>query len=397
MRRWLLALWLVSAGAGAQPPPVTVGAAVPETGQLADLGAQVRKGLELWRDHVNAAGGLLGRPVVLRLIDDRSEASASLHLYRLLIEAERADLLIGPLGSAATMAAAATAERADRVLVNISGVTAGVQRRGRSQVFHVPAPLSAYAEGPLALVQAAGHKTLQVLARNGPRAREAADQLAEQAKRSGLQAVVRLTAPGATDYRDEIAAARARNAEAWIAYGIAEDAAEMVKSFKRIGYAPWLFLAQGAAEPEFIDRVGQDAEFTLGLAAYEPRAKSAANAAFVAAWRERWSQAPGALAAHAYAGGLVLAEAVRAAGSLEAPRLRAALLALDTETPVGRYRVDRDGLQVGTKPVVVQILEGRREVVWPASLATAQWRLPYPRWDERQVHAPQSDVPVRAW
>jgi branched-chain amino acid transport system substrate-binding protein len=171
----------------------------------------------------------------------------------------------------------------------------------------------------------------------------------------------------------------------------------MVKSFKRIGYAPWLFLAQGAAEPEFIDRVGQDAEFTLGLAAYEPRAKSAANAAFVAAWRERWSQAPGALAAHAYAGGLVLAEAVRAAGSLEAPRLRAALLALDTETPVGRYRVDRDGLQVGTKPVVVQILEGRREVVWPASLATAQWRLPYPRWDERQVHAPQSDVPVRAW
>jgi branched-chain amino acid transport system substrate-binding protein len=397
MRCRLLALWLAATGAWAQPAPVIVGAAVPETGQLADLGAQVRKGLELWRDHINAAGGLLGRPVALRLIDDRSEASASLHLYKLLIEADRVDLLIGPLGSAATMAAAATVERSERVFVNVSGVTAGVQREGRRQIFHVPAPLSAYAAGPLALAEAAGHKTLQVLARNDPRSREAADQLVEQAGRRGLKAVLLLTAPGATEYGGEIAAARARNAEAWIAYGIAEDAAEMVKSFKRIGYAPWLFLAQGAAEPEFVKRVGQDAEFSLGVTAYEPRANSSVNAAFVAAWRARWNADPGALAAHAYAGGLVLAHAVRAAGSLETARLRAALLALEIDTPVGRYRVDRDGMQVGTKPVVVQILEGRREVVWPPSLATAQWRLPYPRWDQRQLHAPESDVPVRPW
>jgi len=38
---------------------------------------------------------------------------------------------------------------------------------------------------------------------------------------------------------------------------------------------------------------------------------------------------------------------------------------------------------------VVQIQRGRAEIVWPQSLATAQLRLPYPRWDQRQVHAPQ--------
>jgi branched-chain amino acid transport system substrate-binding protein len=295
------------------------------------------------------------------------------------------------------MAAAATVEHTDRAMVNISGVTAGVQRGGRSQIVQVPAPLSAYAAGPLALVQAAGHKTLQVLARNDPRSREAADQLVDQSTRLGLQAAVLLTSPGATDYRSEVAAARARNAEAWIAYGIAEDAAETDKSFKRIANSPWLFLAQGVAEPEFIKRVGQDAEFSFGVTAYEPRANSSVNAAFVAAWRARWSRDPGVLAAHAYAGGLVLAHAVRSAGSLESARLRAARLALEIATPVGRYRVDEEGMQIGTKPVVVQILEGRREVVWPPALATAQWRLPYPRWDERRLHAPESDVPVRAW
>ena len=60
---------------------------------------------------------------------------------------------------------------------NVSGVTAGVQREGRTTVFHVPAPLSAYAEGPLAMVEASGYRRLQVLARNGPRSREAADFL----------------------------------------------------------------------------------------------------------------------------------------------------------------------------------------------------------------------------
>jgi branched-chain amino acid transport system substrate-binding protein len=398
MRRWLLALWCAAAGAWAQQPPIVVGGAVPETGQLADLGAQVRRGLELWRDGVNAHGGLLGRPVALRLIDDRSEASASLHLYQLLIDADHADLLVGPLGSAATMAAAATTERAERLLLNITGVTSGVQRDGRNTVFHVPAPLSAYDEGPLAMVEAAGYRRLQVLARSDPRSREAAEFLRQDAARRGLEPVLRYTMPGATDYSAEIAAARSRNAEAWIAYGIAEDAAEMVKSFKRIGYAPWLFLAQGVADPQFVRDVGQDAEFALGLSVYEPTLKTAANEAFLKAWRARWPEDdPGALAAQAYAGGLVLEAAVRSAGTLDAKPLRSALLSVHPETPIGRYAVDADGVQTGIRPLVVQILRGRREIVWPPALATAQWRHPYPRWDERLRYVPQPLDPVYTW
>ncbi|HEX5093298.1 MAG TPA: ABC transporter substrate-binding protein [Burkholderiales bacterium] len=397
MRAWLLALGLAAGAASAQQPPIVVGAAVPETGQLADLGAQVRRGLELWRDGINARGGLLGRAVALRLIDDRSEASASLHLYQLLIDADRVDLLVGPLGSAATIAAAATVERAGRVMLNISGVTSGVQRDGRASVFQVPAPLTAYAEGPLAMLEAAGYRTLQVVARSDPRSREAADHLGQEAKRRGLQAVVRLTPPGTTDYAAEIAAARARNAEAWISFGIAEDAAEMVKSFKRLGYAPWLFLAQGVADPAFVRQVGQDAEFALGLAAYEPGLATPANEAFVAAWRAQWKEDPGELAAHAYAGGLVLEAAVRKAGSVSPAALRAALLEVHPETPVGRYAVNASGAQTGIRPVVIQILRGRREVVWPPEVATAKWRIPYPRWDERQPYAPEPLDPVYTW
>jgi branched-chain amino acid transport system substrate-binding protein len=380
MRGWGLALWLAAVPAWPQSP-VVVGAALPETGQLAARAAPMKQALELWREGVNAAGGLLGRPVELRILDDRSEASAAMHLYERLIETEGADLLLGPFGSAAVVGAAATAERKRRILVNATGVTQSAQRAGRRYVFHVVAPLSDYGAGPLAVARAAGHARLHIVARSDPVSREAAAALAADAAAAGLQAVLQPTAPGTRDYRAQIAAARQRNAEAWIGFGVAEDAAGMVKSFKRIGYAPWMFLAQGAAEPDFLHQVGQDAEHALGLSTYEPNFAGAANAAFVAAWRKRWPGEPDATAAHAYAAGLVLAAAVRTAGSLEGEALRAALSSLEVQTPLGPYR--------DLKPAVIQIQSGRREVVWPPSLATAKWRLPYPRWDERRVHAPQ--------
>lgn len=388
MRGWALALWLAAAPGWSQPPPIVVGAVISETGHLADLAREMRQALVLWQEASNAAGGLLGRPVRLRLLDDRSEASAALVLYTQLIEQERADLLIGPFGGAASVAAAAVAERARRILINATGVTRGVQRADWRYVFQVPAPAAEYGTGALALARAAGHSRLQVVARNEPLAREAAERLAAQAAASGLQAVVQAVTPGTTDYAAQIAAARARDAEAWIAFGRAEDAAEMVIALKRAGYAPPMFLAQGAAGADFVRRVGQDAEFALGITAYEPRFATRGNAEFVARWRKRWAGEPGLIAANAYSAALVLAAGVRAAGSLEQERLRAALAALETETPIGRYRVGAGGVQLGATPALVQILRGRAEIVWPHALATAQLRLPYPRWDQRPLHAP---------
>lgn len=391
MRRWLLALALGLAALPARPQPaaIVVGAVVPMTGQLALAAADMRKALILWQEGCNAAGGLLGRRIELQLLDDRSEAVTAMRQYEQLIDGGKADLLIGPFGSAASGAAGAAAERARRVLVNATGVTQGVQRKGWRYVFQVPAPLAAYGEGPLALARAAGHTRLQVLARDDLGSHEAARALAAEAAASGAQAVVQTIAPGASDYAASVAAARARNAEAWIAFGLAEDAAEMVKFFKRVGYAPWMFVAQGAAQPDFLARVGQDAEFALGIAPYSPRFAGRANAEFVAAWRKRWQGEPDAVAADAYSAARVLEQGVRAAGTLDQESLREALAALQLDTPIGRYRVGENGVQVGIKPAVLQIQNGQAEIVWPQALATAQLRLPYPRWDERQVHAPQ--------
>ena len=138
----LIALLLLPASA--QTPPLVVGAVVSQTGSHAAAAVEYQRGLMLWRDEVNASGGLLGRAVELRILDDGSEAVRAGSGYAELIAAG-AEVLIGPYGSAATLTAAAEAERARRVLLNAAGPSSQVHKRSPRYVFQTLAPYSAYA------------------------------------------------------------------------------------------------------------------------------------------------------------------------------------------------------------------------------------------------------------
>jgi branched-chain amino acid transport system substrate-binding protein len=389
MRRLLLGIalsaYLCGFARAQQAPalPLVVGAAMPQSGILADIAADFRKALLLWQEEVNAGGGLLGRRVELQLLDDLSAAGAAGKLYEQLIHEHRADLLIGPLGSAASLGAAAVAERNRRILMNATGAARSVHRSGFRYVFQSAAPLSAYGVGALELARGLGLKRVVLLAREDPGAREMAARAREDAPAAGLAAAVEAYAPGSTDFAPQVARARSAGAEGWIAFGLPQDAAEMVKSFRKLGYAPRLFVAEGAADSDFIRRVGQDAEFAVGISPYERRAATRGNAQFVLAYAKKWSAEPGHVAAEGYAAAKILEEAVRAAGSVETEKLREVLAALETETPLGRYKVERSGVQAAARPLLVQILGGRREIVWPEALASAKLQ-PYPAWEARK-------------
>lgn len=388
MRWFLVAALLFAAPAYSQQaaqPAVTVGAAMPQSGILADLAADLRKALLLWQEQVNAAGGLAGRRVELLLVDDRSESLDAGKLYEKLIRENKVELLIGPFGSAATLGAAGAAERERRVLMNATGAARAVQKPTFRYVFQTVAPLAAWGTGALEIARAQGLKRLVLLARDDPTSREMASRAREAAlAQAFVVGEVEVYSTATDEFGAQVMRARADGAEAWIAFGLPQDAAEMVKTFRKTGYAPRLFAAQGAASSDFLKRVGQDAELALGIAAYDPRARTRGNAEFVRDYAAKWSAEPGALAAEGYAAAKVLEEAVRRAGSLDTDRLREALAALETETPLGAFKVDRAGAQLAARPLVLQVQRGRREIVWPEALATAKWQ-PYPAWDARKV------------
>jgi len=383
----ILLLLLAAAGAArAQPGPIMVGVALPQSGVLAAAASDYRKGLLLWQDEVNAGGGLLGREVELRMYDDGSDAVRSGALYARLIRDDEADLLIGPFGSAATLMAAAEAERARRVLINGAGPSRVVHKRTSRYVFETALPYSAYGAGAIELARAAGLASAFILAREDSASREMAEATREAAAKQGLKTgEIELYGARVVDFAPQVKKAQAAGAQAWIAFGELRDAADMVRTFKRLDYAPPLFFARKAAEPRFIDLVGQDAEFSLAAMAYDARFDTPGNRRFAAAFAAKWSAPPGPAAAAGYAAATVLAEGVRRAGSLDQDRLRAELSRMEFGTVLGPYKVDpQSGAQVAAKPAVVQILRGKPQVVWPQALRSAE-RRPYPPWSERRV------------
>lgn len=79
--------------------PVKIGFGMSLTGPNAGAGNVMRIGLELWRDDVNAKGGLLGRPVEFVAYDDQSNPSLVPALYTKLLDVDNVDLVISGFGT----------------------------------------------------------------------------------------------------------------------------------------------------------------------------------------------------------------------------------------------------------------------------------------------------------
>ena len=83
----------------AQAGPIKIGLAIAQTGGLAAGGKSSLLGMQIWRDDINAKGGLLGRQVELVVYDDKSSATETAALYAKLLDVDKVDLLFGPYGT----------------------------------------------------------------------------------------------------------------------------------------------------------------------------------------------------------------------------------------------------------------------------------------------------------
>lgn len=379
-----IAALALAAAARGDEPPIVVGAVVSTTGSQAVLAESYGNALRLWQDETNAAGGLLGRRVELRLLDDHSEASRAGPAYAELISGG-ADLLVGPYGSAATLVGAAEADRSHRVMANGGGASARIYKRPQRWVFQTLASYASYGEGVLELATKAECHGLWILARNDSASVEMGDAARTQALKLGFTVPDLKMYSGGEDLPLLVAAAMAAQVECWVSFGEVRDAADTVIAMKRAHYAPRFFYLRSGTDARFVDRVGQDAENILGSVTYDPAWPTPYNEVFVKAYAARWGRAPDAGAAQGYAAATVLARAVERAGSVDQEKLRAMLAAMEVDTVLGTYRVGPGGEQLGIKPAVAQIVRGRAQIMWPPALAGAEPPKPVLPWDERTL------------
>jgi branched-chain amino acid transport system substrate-binding protein len=116
--------------------PILIGASLSLTGDFAADGQAFQRGYQLWAGDVNAAGGLLGRQVKLKILNDASSPTQVVTNYQQLISSDHVNLTFGPFSSLLTTPATTVAARSGFAFLEGAG--------GAPSVFTSPANAQAH-------------------------------------------------------------------------------------------------------------------------------------------------------------------------------------------------------------------------------------------------------------
>src|SRR2546423_9197944 len=101
LRRVLGALFIALAlcGAALAQQPLKIGFGMSLTGPLAGNGKAALIAMEIWRDDVNAKGGILGRKVEFVYYDDQTSPATVPGIYTKLLDVDKVDLVVSGYGT----------------------------------------------------------------------------------------------------------------------------------------------------------------------------------------------------------------------------------------------------------------------------------------------------------
>ena len=413
MRQWsrcgcailFAAIMLLGSAAARAAEPIKVGLSVALTGGVAPIGKQVLAGLRIWRDDLNAKGGLLGRPVELVYYDDQSNPQNVPGLYTKLIEVDKVDLLIGPY--ATNMVAPAIP-----LLMQFHKTTIGILANAANSKFHYdqyfsmlptgPEPKRSFAYGffEMAAAQKPRPKTVAIVAADAEFAQNAADGARESIKAiGGFQTVLdQKYPPTTTDYTPIMHAVQALNPDIVYVAAYPPDTVGIVRAANEVGLTPKMFggaligllVAPIKAQlGPLMNGIVNNEVFLPAPSLVFPGTKEVLAKYQAIAKEEKidpmgWSFPP-----IAYSAGQVLAEAVEGAKTLDQVKLAAYMRSHTFSTVVGSVKFGKDGEWAKSRVFFTQFQHvtgnsmdqfkdtAHENIVWPSDFKTGDLIYPY--------------------
>ncbi len=383
-----------SSGSSSSPSsstPLLIGASVSLTGDFADSGTAVKKGYDLWASEVNAKGGILGRKVVFKIVDDTSSPTQVVTNYQNLINQDHVDLVVGPFSSLLTVPASQVAKRYNYAFLEPAGGGPKVFAQQLDNLFFVqPAPVvqsgDVFANWVLSLPAADRPKTAAYAELDDPFAAPIAENIRAQFEKAGIKTVYKQVYPAETqDFSPIAAKIAAANPDMLVAGTQSEDAYAMVKSLVQLKFSPkFMFMSNGANSPlEFPSKVGaSNTQGIMSAGDWFPGSTATGSAEFTDAYIKMYGGTADTIdnsSAEAYAVGQLLEEVAKKTGKIDNATIISSLHQGTWPTLLGDLSWDSIGRPQGSFNLV-QWQGGKLLPVYPAALAQATPVYPKPNW-----------------
>jgi branched-chain amino acid transport system substrate-binding protein len=370
--------------------PIVVGISLPLTGDFAQPGGEAKRGYTVWADQINKAGGLLGRQVQLKIVDDASNQDTVVSDYTKLITQDKVDLLLGTFSSLLNFPASAVAEKNGKVYVEPAGGSDKMFTRGFKGLFFAqqataPHQADVFVDWIKSLPADQRPKTAAYPSQDDPFAAPVIASMQKQLEALGVKTVLSSTYPADTTNFQSLASQMASKKPDLIAQGaVFEDGVGLVRSLKQLNYSPKMLFQTSAPSNagQYSSGVGEaNTEGVFYTVSWHQDAKTPKNTDFVSGYKAAFQNAdPAEDAADAYGAAEVLQSAVTAVGSLDQAKIRDWLHANTVQTILGPLSWKATGEPNGSF-LLAQWQSGKAQVVAPTSAATSQTVVnPKPGW-----------------
>jgi branched-chain amino acid transport system substrate-binding protein len=350
--------------AGTTRGSLTVGVSLSLSGSFADPGRAALRGYQLWADSVNSDGGLLGRHVQLRVLDDGSRPLAAARNYRTLITEDKVNLVLGPFSTLLTAPSALMAKRYGYAFIEPAGGGPSVFAEKLHNLFFVQRATvikqgAVFANYILSLPRDRRPRTAAYARLDDPFAAPIADYIRARFEAAGIRTVYQATYPATMHNLTPIMArVAAAHPDVLVAGTQSLDAYAQVKALVKLHFRPrWFYLSNGANSPtEFPDEVGAGhVDGLLSGSDWMPNATDQANADFVRAYLAKYggtAQNIDSTSAEAFSAGMLLQDVAARTGRLDNATIIRALHSSTWPTLVGDLRWNAVGEPQGNYTLV---------------------------------------------
>jgi len=377
---------------GAAPPEIAIGHIHPLSGFLAFDGQEMRNAVLWGIQEVNDAGGIkaLGG-AKLKLIDADSEGKPDKAISEVeRLEREGVVAITGCYQSAVTIVATQIAEKLKVPFVVGVASAEAITKRGFKYTFRIQPSSSIYVRHALEYMRQLADKTntkLKTVAHlheNTQYGQTLADFTQKLAGEYGFKYIKRVEySVKAPDVSTEVGKIKAAKADLIFCTGYFGDSVRVARALSslRVKANAIVGLASGGfSHPKFVKELGSESTNGILDVNFQFNPISSITKKTRAGFKAKYGSEMSPSMVYAYSPVAVIADAIERAGSLDRKAIRAAVAKTHlTEhiLPQGPIEFDDEGQNVNATPLLMQVLKGNIEVVWPKKYATADLIFPF--------------------
>ena len=344
---------------------IVVGASFELTGNVANYGKSTLSGLKMAFDEVNKAGGIDGKKLRIVESDNKSEPSEAGNSVTKLVTQDKVIAVVGPATSGC-VAASTPITTANKVPLIAPCATAPniTVENGKVKEFVFRSCFIDPFQGRVMAEFADKNLKVKNVAILYDASSDYSKGLAEVFTKTMEEKGGKIVAKEAflakdLDFKSALTKIKSTNPEAIYIPGYYEEVAKIIKQTRELGLNVPLLGCDGWDSPKLVEIGGPEAlNNTYFSSAYSAQDKEPSVQKFIAGYKAMYNKEPDVFCMQGYNAGLILADAIKRAGTTDGTKLAAAIAATkDLSVASGKLTYDADHNPI-TSAIIIELKDG---------------------------------------